>query len=40
LDEVWQAEQWGRDDVAEQEAEIKRQAFLHACAMIVLSKAA
>lgn len=40
LDENWQAEQWGRDDVAEEEAEIKRQAFLHACAMIVLSKAA
>ena len=40
LDENWQAEQWGRDDVAEQEAEIKRQAFLHACAIIVLCKAA
>ena len=40
LDETWQAEQWGRDDVAEQEAEIKRQAFLHACAIIVLCKAA
>lgn len=40
LDENWQAEQWGRDDVAEAEAEIKRQAFLHAYAMIVLSKAA
>jgi len=40
LDENWQAEQWGRDDVAEEEAEIKRQAFLHACAMIALSKAA
>ena len=40
LDENWQAEQWGRDEVAEEEAEIKRQAFLHACAMIVLSKAA
>ncbi|MEX3316629.1 ATP12 family chaperone protein [Sulfitobacter sp. PS-8MA] len=39
LDETWQAEQWGRDDVAEAEAEIKRQAFLHACAMIVLSRA-
>ncbi|MFG6561730.1 ATP12 family chaperone protein [Sulfitobacter sp. 1A15299] len=40
LDETWQAEQWGRDDLAEQEAEIKRQAFLHACAIIVLCKAA
>ncbi|UWR34029.1 ATPase [Sulfitobacter sp. W027] len=40
LDENWQAEQWGRDEVAEEEAEIKRQAFLDACAMIVLSKAA
>ena len=40
LDETWQAEQWGRDDIAEAEAEIKRQAFLHACAMIVLCRAA
>jgi len=40
LDENWQAEQWGRDDIAEAEAEIKRRAFLHACAMIVLCKAA
>ncbi len=40
LHENWQAEQWGREEVAEEEAEIKRQAFLHACAMIVLSKAA
>lgn len=38
LDENWQAEQWGRDETAEQEAEIKRQAFAHACAMILLSR--
>ena len=30
LDEEWQAEQWGRDAEAEEAAEIKRQAFLHA----------
>lgn len=30
LDELWQEEQWGPDDVAQAEAEIKRQAFLHA----------
>lgn len=30
LDEVWQAEQWGRDDDAEALAEFKKQGFLHA----------
>ena len=30
LDEEWQAEQWGRDEEAEEAAEIKRLAFLHA----------
>lgn len=30
LDEVWQAEQWGKDEEAEELAEIKRQAFIHA----------
>lgn len=39
LDETWQAEQWGKDETAEAEAEIKRQAFLHACAMILLCRA-
>lgn len=30
LDEAWQAEQWGRDDEAEDAAQVKRAAFLHA----------
>ncbi|WP_102106797.1 ATP12 family chaperone protein [Oceaniglobus roseus] len=30
LDEDWQAEQWGRDEEAEEAAAIKRTAFLHA----------
>lgn len=30
LDENWQEEQWGRDDEAHEEAEIKRKAFFHA----------
>lgn len=30
LDEDWQAEQWGKDEEAEEHAEIKRQAFEHA----------
>lgn len=30
LDEIWQAEQWGRDEEAEAAAEVKRAAFLHA----------
>lgn len=30
LDELWQEEQWGADDEAQEAAEVKRQAFLHA----------
>jgi chaperone required for assembly of F1-ATPase len=30
LDDLWQEEQWGVDDDAQAQAEIKRQAFLHA----------
>ena len=30
LDEAWQEEQWGRDEEAAQQAEIKKKAFLHA----------
>lgn len=30
LDETWQEEQWGADEEAQREAEIKRRAFLHA----------
>lgn len=30
LDETWQQEQWGADDEAVEQAELKRQAFLHA----------
>ncbi|MDA7423117.1 ATP12 family chaperone protein [Thalassococcus lentus] len=30
LDEIWQAEQWGKDDEAEQMANIKQAAFEHA----------
>ncbi|SFU00813.1 ATP12 family chaperone protein [Sedimentitalea nanhaiensis] len=30
LDELWQQEQWGPDEEAQEMAEIKRQAFLHA----------
>lgn len=39
LDESWQAEQWGRDDAAEAQAEIKKSAFLHAGRMFALSQA-
>ncbi|WP_093922161.1 ATP12 family chaperone protein [Sulfitobacter brevis] len=37
LDEIWQAEQWGKDDDAEAKAEVKREAFLHAKRMFELS---
>jgi chaperone required for assembly of F1-ATPase len=37
LDEIWQTEQWGRDDEAEAMAEIKRQSFHHAKRMFDLS---
>lgn len=30
LDEIWQQEQWGQDDIADAMSETKRQAFLHA----------
>jgi chaperone required for assembly of F1-ATPase len=30
LDEAWQAELWGADEEAEEMAQIKRAAFLHA----------
>lgn len=30
LDELWQEEQWGEDEEAREQAELKRQAFLHA----------
>ncbi|MEW9919808.1 ATP12 family chaperone protein [Marimonas sp. MJW-29] len=36
LDEIWQAEQWGKDDEAEQMAEIKKESFLHAGRMFTL----
>ncbi|MEM7519961.1 MAG: ATP12 family protein [Pseudomonadota bacterium] len=37
LDETWQAEQWGRDEEAETQANLKRQDFLHAARMFALS---
>lgn len=37
LDEVWQAEQWGQDEEAEEAAEIKRQAFVRAARIYALS---
>lgn len=37
LDELWQAEQWGKDDEAEAQAELRRTAFLHADRMFHLS---
>lgn len=39
LDEIWQAEQWGKDDEAEAQAEIKRASFLHAHRMFTLCHA-
>jgi chaperone required for assembly of F1-ATPase len=39
LDEEWQAEQWGRDDLADEQAEIKRQAFEHAVGFFHLCRA-
>lgn len=38
LDEIWQAEQWGKDDEAEAQADIKRQAFLHADRVFAMSQ--
>ena len=37
LDEAWQLEQWGQDDEADEMAEIKRQAFLHAARFYEMS---
>ena len=31
VDELWQIEQWGEDEEALEHAEIKKNAFLHAC---------
>lgn len=36
LDEIWQAEQWGKDDEAEALAEVKKDSFLHAYRMFML----
>ena len=39
IDETWQEEQWGEDEEASAQAEIKRQAFLHAASVWRLSRA-
>ncbi len=39
LDEIWQAEQWGKDDEAEALAAIKKESFLHAARMFTLCRA-
>ena len=38
LDENWQAEQWGRDDVADAQAAVKEASFLHASRMFTLCR--
>jgi len=38
LDEIWQIEQWGKDDDAEALAGVKRASFLHAHAMFTLCR--
>ncbi|MEM9968709.1 MAG: ATP12 family protein [Pseudomonadota bacterium] len=38
LDEIWQADQWGRDDEAEAQAAQKKSSFLHAGLMFQLSQ--
>ncbi|MDA7430408.1 ATPase [Primorskyibacter aestuariivivens] len=38
IDETWQEEQWGEDEEASAQAEIKRQAFLHAARVWRLSQ--
>ena len=38
LDEIWQAEQWGKDDEAEAMAAVKRGEFLHAARMFTLCR--
>lgn len=39
LDEIWQAEQWGKDEDAEETAAIKRASFEHAHLMFTLCRA-
>ncbi|MHA6263253.1 ATP12 family chaperone protein [Arenibacterium sp. CAU 1754] len=39
LDELWQEEQWGPDDEARAQAELKRQAFMHAKRFFDLAQA-
>jgi chaperone required for assembly of F1-ATPase len=36
LDEIWQAEQWGKDDAAEELSALKMASFFHACRMFQL----
>lgn len=38
LDEIWQAEQWGKDDEAEALAALKQEQFLHAGTMFTLCR--
>lgn len=38
LDEIWQIEQWGSDDEAEELAQIKKTSFLHAATMFTLCR--
>ena len=38
LDEIWQAEEWGKDEEAEAAAAVKEQAFLHAKQVFDLSR--
>lgn len=39
LDEIWQSEEWGKDDEAEAAAAVKEQAFIHAKQVFDLSRA-
>lgn len=39
LDEIWQTEQWGKDEDAEALSAIKRESFLHAARMFTLCRA-
>ncbi|MEE4188508.1 MAG: ATPase, partial [Roseobacter sp.] len=39
LDEIWQAEEWGKDDEAEVAAAIKEAAFVHAKQVFDLARA-
>ena len=38
IDEVWQAEQWGEDEEAQEVAALKRAAFLHAEAFFFMAR--